>query len=96
MNKKTELIVFLRHAHRDKPIPDKDNGLSDKGRKQVEDLLKDFKKGKIPKARIFWSSPKIRCQETLEPLSEVNGAEPLTKRFICAATVILFLLPLTL
>jgi broad specificity phosphatase PhoE len=63
-------IVFVRHGHRDKPMPDADNGLSEKGRNQVEDLVKEFKKGTLPKSRFFWTSPKKRCAETLKPLSD--------------------------
>jgi len=63
-------LVFIRHAHRDKPIPDADNGLSQKGREQVEDLVKDYKKEHLPPSQVFWSSPKKRCIETLKPITE--------------------------
>jgi broad specificity phosphatase PhoE len=64
-------IIFVRHGHRDKPVPDADNGLSPKGRKQVEELVTKYEEGKLPKAKLFWTSPKIRCQETVRSLSEV-------------------------
>jgi len=74
-------IVFVRHAHRDKPIPDDNNGLSPKGFEQTEDLVKAYKQGEIPPSKIFWSSPKIRCQQTLKPIcDEASGTykvEPL-------------------
>ena len=67
----TKQIVFIRHGHRHKNIPDEDNGLSDKGRSQVDDILTAYRKGTLPKASQFWSSPKLRCQETLKPLTDL-------------------------
>ena len=67
-------IVFVRHGHRDKPVPDADNGLSEKGRGQVEDLLKAFKKGQLPLSQNFWTSPKKRCVQTLQPLSDMANS----------------------
>jgi broad specificity phosphatase PhoE len=75
MKEKSEnSLVFVRHGHRDKPTPDVDNGISPKGLTQVEDLLKDFKKGRLPQSKIFWSSPKKRCVETLGPVAKLAGA----------------------
>jgi broad specificity phosphatase PhoE len=72
--KPTGTLVFVRHAHRDKPVPDQDNGLSSKGQEQVKDLINAFKKGKLPNASHFWTSPKKRCAETLGPLAETAKA----------------------
>ncbi|MDZ4677502.1 MAG: phosphoglycerate mutase family protein [Oligoflexia bacterium] len=63
-------IVVLRHAHRDTTLRSTDNGLSPKGREQVQKLIQTYKKGELPKGVQFWSSPKIRCQETIEPLCQ--------------------------
>lgn len=65
-------MVFVRHGHREKLGAD--NGLSPKGFTQVEDLLRNFKKGRLPESKNFWSSPKKRCVETLEPLAKLAGA----------------------
>ncbi len=71
MKKKfTSKIVFVRHGHRDKPVPDADNGLSSKGQSQVDDLVKALKSGALPQSEYFWTSPKKRCVETLGPLSK--------------------------
>ena len=68
----------MRHAHRDTEVHSKDNGLSEKGRKQVKRLLEslpdlvlddDFQGREV---RVF-SSPKLRCQETIQPLAKAWG-----------------------
>jgi len=66
---KEKNIVFVRHAHRDKPFPDQDNGLSEKGLGQVKQLVNDYKRKDLPEGKHFWTSPKKRCVETLEPIS---------------------------
>lgn len=63
--------VLVRHAHRDKPGGGaEDNGLSEKGKRQARRIRKfydkRFSEGKV----LLWSSPKVRCQETLAPLAE--------------------------
>ncbi len=68
-------LVFVRHAHRDISDRSLDNGLSEKGHEQVEDLLGDLDNGSLPQAKVFWSSPKKRCQETLKPLSEAEEGQ---------------------
>jgi broad specificity phosphatase PhoE len=65
-------IVFIRHAHRDTSDKNRDNGLTDKGRRQVDELVGLFRSGKLPPAKTFWTSPKLRCQETLEPLAKAS------------------------
>lgn len=63
-------LIVVRHAHRNKTLGGADDdGLSVKGKAQVKKLLEHFKKkfGK-PSAR-FFSSPKKRCIQTIEPLA---------------------------
>ena len=69
-------LIFIRHAHRHITNRSLDNGLSDKGRKQVKGLKKyiharcqrdkDFAKNGM----LWLSSPKVRCVETLAPLAK--------------------------
>jgi broad specificity phosphatase PhoE len=71
MNKR---LILLRHAHRDMTDRRTDNGLSEKGRKQVQSLVNFFENrmdddGSFKEAQ-FFSSPKKRCLETLGPLAE--------------------------
>jgi broad specificity phosphatase PhoE len=67
-------LLLIRHAHRNK-LED-DNGLSQKGEKQAEQLRKYFKRNPLntKKVRVF-SSPKKRCRETLEPLADLLDCE---------------------
>ncbi|MBK9295178.1 MAG: histidine phosphatase family protein [Oligoflexia bacterium] len=71
----TQTFVFIRHAHRDTSERELDNGIDEKGRVQVEELIKKYKLNELPKADEFWSSPKLRCQETLEPLAKIEKAK---------------------
>jgi broad specificity phosphatase PhoE len=64
-------IVVVRHAHRHKLEPDEDNGISEKGEEQVKELVESFRQGRLPLAKEFWSSPKKRCVQTLEPMAAV-------------------------
>lgn len=68
------ILVLIRHAHRDKPNPDADNGLSAKGRKQAQALLRQFRRefgDKSPAGGLrLISSPKKRCIQTLAPISK--------------------------
>lgn len=62
-------LIIIRHAHREK-IAD-DNGLSPKGRKQAK-RARDFYRSRFRRSTAaLLSSPKRRCVETLEPLSEL-------------------------
>jgi broad specificity phosphatase PhoE len=63
-------IVVVRHAHRDTTDRSADNGLSPKGHEQVKHLVERYKKGDLPKGSHFWTSPKLRCKETLKPLAD--------------------------
>ena len=76
---KTQTVVIIRHAHRDKDHGRQlDNGLSGKGRRQARRALKFFARrfGEKPDA-VLWTSPKKRCFETLSPIREELGV-PLT------------------
>ena len=68
----SKTIILIRHAHRDTTNRDLDNGLSDKGYKQVE-ILKKWLPEKIKefetKTMVALSSPKKRCVETLTPVA---------------------------
>jgi broad specificity phosphatase PhoE len=76
---KTKTIIIVRHAHRDKPHGRKaDDGLSPKGKKQARALTKFLAKHLDQRPRIL-TSPKARCQETIEPI-----AEKLKVKFDCA------------
>lgn len=72
-------LILIRHAHRDTDNPAQDNGLSDKGRKQVKQMLQfaggHFDPKNILKYANFLSSPKKRCVETIMPLAEEFGAK---------------------
>ena len=65
-----DIVVIVRHAHRDTLDKDLDNGLSSKGQHQAEELVEQYRVGELPPGDIFLSSPKKRCQETLQPLAE--------------------------
>jgi len=69
-----DLIILVRHAHRDLSDPEMDNGLSAKGRKQARALSKCLKDRLEKKEKVvLFSSPKRRCLETLEPLARYFG-----------------------
>ena len=68
-------LVFVRHAHRDVSDRTRDNGLSENGREPVEDLIDDLESGVLPESKLFWSSPKLRCQETLKPMCDWSEGE---------------------
>lgn len=67
---------MIRHAHRDTTNRALDNGLSEKGKKQAENLRsfyeKRIKDDSALKDAHFISSPKKRCIETLAPLAELQ------------------------
>lgn len=63
-------LILVRHAHRDTDIGrGTDNGLSEKGIKQADRILKYFKEWYEGESVQLLSSPKLRCQETLKPLA---------------------------
>jgi broad specificity phosphatase PhoE len=59
------MIYFMRHAHRDTEDPGADNGLSEKGWEQCDDLVRYFRKH-VPTLDQARSSPKMRCMQTTE------------------------------
>lgn len=64
-------LVIIRHAHRDTEAGrELNNGLSDKGRKQVRKLF-DFYFERFPEIErpMLLTSGRKRCVETLEPLA---------------------------
>lgn len=64
-------LVVIRHAHRDTSKGrDLNNGLSEKGRRQVRKVF-DFFFNRFPEMEkpLLLSSNKKRCWETLEPLA---------------------------
>lgn len=72
MSNKT--LVLVRHAHRDTSLRQLDNGLSEKGRKQAHDLVGEVKAKLGSGIRpVIWTSAKMRCRETLEPLAQDLG-----------------------
>jgi len=64
-------VFLIRHAHRDVMDRLDDNGLSLKGREQSRLIKKFFKRKDLTDKKILiLTSPKLRCIETLLPLSE--------------------------
>lgn len=70
------LIHLVRHAHAGSRSrwdgPDEHRPLSDKGWAQARAIGKDLRKAGID---LLWSSPYLRCRQTLEPLAERLGLE---------------------
>jgi len=72
MSKKT--LILVRHAHRETDAGrSRDNGLSDKGREQAKAFRDEYLKAGFNEDALFFSSPKKRCVETLEPLAKKVG-----------------------
>lgn len=70
-------LVIVRHAHRHKTLGSgADNGISEKGQKQARALSKFFGKVFDKKTKpVIYSSPKLRCIQTVEPLARKRGVE---------------------
>lgn len=73
-----KLLVFIRHAHRENSLRELDNGLSEKGLGQTQRLLRYFlrrqeKESWQAEDFSFFTSPKLRCVQTLEPLAKAAG-----------------------
>jgi|FLYM01.1.fsa_nt_gi broad specificity phosphatase PhoE len=78
--KRERYLIFVRHAHRDTLISQMDNGLSEKGKSQVGSLKLYFKKRWLDQGLSdfkFFTSPKLRCQETLNPVASLVQKEAL-------------------
>lgn len=69
--KRERYLILVRHAHRETSFIEPDNGLSEKGKLQVESLKVYFEKewAEGLDGFQFLSSPKQRCIETLKPLA---------------------------
>lgn len=67
--KKTLFIV--RHAHRIVTDRSLDNGLSDRGHRQASAAAHFIHQIMGPKPFVMRSSPRLRCQQTLEPLAKL-------------------------
>jgi broad specificity phosphatase PhoE len=72
---KPKRLILIRHAHRDTDLGrSQDNGLSEKGLQQVKHLIQ-FAKNRLDfdsasdDEIAFFTSPKVRCQETVTPLA---------------------------
>ena len=69
-------LILLRHAHRDTTVRTMDNGLSAKGERQAK-WLKRFASQRFTLLEwqelkgVILTSPKLRCVETVAPLSQV-------------------------
>lgn len=68
MSSKKSRLVLMRHAHRDRWTPDRDNGLSEKGMVQAQERVHDVRRFFERELRL-WTSPRLRCIETLQPLA---------------------------
>lgn len=66
-------LILIRHAHRDTENHALDNGLSEKGLKQVKQVVK-FAQSRDLEGAVFLSSPKKRCIETITPVADWHGS----------------------
>ena len=71
---KNKRLILIRHAHRDTDQPSLDNGLSEKGKKQLKQVVK-FAQSRELEGAIYLSSPKKRCLETITPIATELGAK---------------------
>ncbi len=63
-------LILIRHAHRETDAGrSRDNGLSDRGKEQAKQFRDEYLAAKYPLNALFFSSPKKRCVETVEPLA---------------------------
>ena len=71
-------LVLIRHAHRKTAggtEREQDNGLSEKGHEQAQEVFKKFQK-KVEKNRgnvAILSSPKKRCVQTIQEIADISG-----------------------
>jgi broad specificity phosphatase PhoE len=64
------MLILVRHAHRDKTQGRaRDNGLSEKGRKQAAIFEEHWEKKLAKRKPAFLSSPKRRCTQTVAGLA---------------------------
>jgi len=71
MTKSAEIrtLLIVRHAHRELVNRAHDNGLSAKGQEQAQKFMRYFLKNFSSQIPLLESSPRLRSQDTLEPLS---------------------------
>lgn len=62
------IIVLFRHAEKQNN-PGGNPTLSERGSKQALALVQDIEKGELPRPSKIISSPKIRTQQTLQPIA---------------------------
>jgi broad specificity phosphatase PhoE len=73
---KDRRLILIRHAHRDTSEGrDRDDGLSEKGKEQAKAVSKYFRSRYGKAEPLLLSSPKVRCIETLLPLSDKLKAD---------------------
>ena len=68
-------LILIRHAHRDTSDRSADNGLSKKGWDQAQSLAAEFVSRFKDQKPVLLSSARIRCMETLEPISTLTGVK---------------------
>lgn len=70
-----EVVILVRHAHAgDKANWQRDDGLrplTARGRAQAASLVSSLAEDDIA---VVWSSPAVRCRQTVEPLAAERGA----------------------
>ncbi|MBX2987071.1 MAG: histidine phosphatase family protein [Bdellovibrionaceae bacterium] len=65
-------LILLRHAEKTLS-PDRNPGLTTRGREQAIALISEMQKKRWPKPQRLYASPKARTQQTLQPLSDKLG-----------------------
>ena len=73
-------LIILRHAHRDTSNRSLDNGLDEKGLEQVTKLKKFFSENYSVKNPQAFSSPRLRCQETIAAVGNFETMDLLDER----------------
>lgn len=69
----SKFLVIVRHAHRDTSHGrERDNGLSKKGWNQTFEMTAELVAWLDGRTFTLFSSPKVRCRETVEPLSALT------------------------
>ena len=63
--------VFLRHGDKTWARSEQEeNPLSERGHRQAQNLLTCVQQNKLPLPLAVWTSPLLRCQQTVTPLAE--------------------------
>ena len=69
MDRTGKVLIIVRHAHRDTSDRRRDNGLTAKGQKQAQRVLRHYKRRFDRREALIFSSSKKRCMETVQPLA---------------------------